>query len=293
MKTEQKPEVKPAEAESTIVVSSSEDDAKTLGGVGKTEEQEAAQKPKEEKPEDNAQENGHSKPRKKNSAKERIQGLVRDSKDKDDRIAELEEKLEERKPEKANEDAKEPNIDNFDTYAEYEEALAAHETKEAQAPETKKAADNQEAPKEVEKRLNDAYKDLDPLLDDARDTHEDFNDIVGNNELQISIELMETLTSFDDNAGEMLYELAQDPDRLSEISGMSEKEQLKELIKVEDNLGKPKKASVKKHSNAPEPIEVLDGGSDKVKSLDDENLSFEEHQKLLNSRKATSRGGYL
>lgn len=287
-------EVEVKETESTIVISSSEDDAKVIAGVGEEAEAEQEAAPEGETPKDEPKENGHSEPRKKNSAKKRIQGLVRDNKSKDETIAELQKKLDERdeKPEGQGYEGAdgEPNIDDYDTFSEYEEALKAHEGKEAQVQEK----DEPKGGDDIQVKAQEAYQELDPMLDDARDKHEDFQEVIGNDELQITVELMNNLTAFEDNAGEILYDLAKhDPDKLAEISALPYRAQIRELIKVEDNLGKPKKAPVKKHSEAPEPINVLEGGGAEVKSLDDDDLSFEEHQKLLNSQKVHARGGFL
>jgi hypothetical protein len=68
----------------------------------------------------------------------------------------------------------------------------------------------------------------------------------------------------------------------------------RELIKLELELETGnKKAKTVRTTKAPEPIKPVSGGSATAKSLNDDNLTFEEHEALLNAQRKQTAGGFI
>ena len=160
--------------------------------------------------------------------------------------------------------------DDFDSYEEYLDAMA----EEKPEPKQDISMDNRVA----------------DMFEDGNEEYEDFNEKVKAPDLALTEELFSNVLE-SENPAEVVYYLANNKDLTQKIAKLSEKQQIKEIAKIELSLGeKEKKVEV---SKAPKPIEPLDGGRQPIKSLDDDDLPYEEYEKLLNSKRKANVGGFL
>lgn len=258
-----------SETENEIVVESTEatieagtEEIEKPSGEDEIQDAEKESKPEtEQKPEDPAEskEKDTEKPKRKTRAQKRIERQQK-------RIKELEDALAQKKQEPEDE----VSIDDFDTYDEYEEALKKREGE---------AGQKVEAPK-PDPRIG--Y-----LLEDGAEVYDDFEAAVTANDLVISQDLLEEILE-SDKAPEVAYYLAGNKKEAESISNMAPRQIAREVAKIELKLsGKPKP---KIKTDAPPPIDPVSGTSSNAKSIDDDDLSFEEHEKMLNESKRSSNG---
>ena len=279
------------EVEDTIEVQSLEDDMQGYSDEN-SEDQVSDDTQDEENPDDESKDENEETPKKekKPRAKKRIQELAKKNKELERELEELRKQSTADVQGNGDKSSTIPDIDDFDSFDEYEEALEKYEQDKLAVK------DKVDTPKEDNDtdRISTAYEELDVMLDDARDKYDDFDEVIMQESLPITVELMESLVEFDE-AGEMLYYLANNPKKLDELAGLTEKQIIRKLGVLESDFasGKVKKAKKVKVSSAPDPIDPVDGGQHIVKSLDDDDLSYEEHEAMLNKSKPQSRGGWL
>ena len=218
--------------------------------------------PDGEKEGDKAEDKAEEKPKhKKSRAQKRIERQQRDNKA-------LREEIERLKALQQEDKVIDP--DDFDSYEEYLDAMA----EEKPEPKQDISMDNRVA----------------DMFEDGNEEYEDFNEKVKAPDLALTEELFSNVLE-SENPAEVVYYLANNKDLTQKIAKLSEKQQIKEIAKIELSLGeKEKKVEV---SKAPKPIEPLDGGRQPVKSLDDDDLPYEEYEKLLNSKRKANVGGFL
>lgn len=178
------------------------------------------------------------------------------------------------------EEAKELSPLDFETYEEYEEALNK-QTKRAEP----KA--EQLASKNVDIAFETAVRKLDDVFDDARDKYDDFDDVIRNPQVNITRDMVLTLSELD-NAGEVAYYLAQHSKESSKIAELSPYRQAIELGKLSDKLLNPPKVE-KKTTKAPEPISPVGSGGD-VTQKDPSKMSFKEYEAYMKSQ--TKKNGF-
>ena len=156
-----------------------------------------------------------------------------------------------------------PLKEDFDDEDDYIEALTDWKI------ETKLKASQEKVVQEIEDKdeqqaVADAYEGLDDAMDKGKEKYEDFNDLVLNEDLIVSPELTEILLDTE-VPEDIMYYLASNPDESERISGLDPLRVAKEVGKIEVKLAKaaekevkeevkPKSNSLKKQSNAPEPI---------------------------------------
>ena len=215
------------------------------------------------------------------------------------RIKELEKELEEKSTtheadESGNKNSSEaPDIDDFDSFDEYEQAKAKYESKEDTKKEEPKKADDKTTAEVA--HADEVYNDLVILLDDVADKYEDFKQVTENENLILSIDLMEDITDFEDSAGELLYYIAKDPALSKELSELTPKQRMRKLVLLEDKIenGAVPQARKIRESKAPEPIEPISGSRHSVKTIDDDDVTQEEMDAFVNSKSRGTRGGWL
>ena len=172
-----------------------------------------------------------------------------------------------------------PVSDNFATYDEYLEALADFkaEQKIAEIDEKRRQAeiDNQHK-SEIERQTERRHA----LLDEGESKYVDFEEVVSASKLQIAepayLAILES-----DISSDLVYHLAKDAAEADRISKLSPYAQAKEIGKIEDRL-LAKKPVIK--SNAPPPINPVNGSKDFTKSFED--MSVAEYEAEARKRGA-------
>lgn len=213
--------------------------------------------PEEKKVEDKP-EVAEQKPKRKSRAQRRIERVTKEN-------AELRKQLEGK--------ADDISIDDYDTYEEYEQAQADAENNSSD-----------------EKAVEYDKDDLSDVIADGNDKYEDFQELTGDKNLPLTEEILADVLE-SEQATDIIYHLAQDKEKTLEIAQMTPRERKKALLRIEIELeSKPNVVKKRKASNAPDPITPVSGNSSRPASIDDDDLSFAEHEKLLNSQKQSSGG---
>ncbi len=220
----------------------------------------------EAKPEESEQ-----KPKKPSRAERRIRRQQEENK-------KLKEELERLKAERAKAYAlKEPSVDDFDSYEEYQEALDRYEAKQ---DETKEEPVDESAPSLDTELLHD-------VLEEGAEKYDDFNELTMAKDLPLTADILDDVIG-SENAADIIYYLAKNKEETKDIAGMSDKERTKALLRIElgledktINVGAKKKVS----SKAPEPITPIEGGTERPVNL--EEASFEEYEKLTQAKRRT------
>jgi hypothetical protein len=173
-----------------------------------------------------------------------------------------------------------PNPDNFETHAEYVEALTDWKTdqkfkaRDDEAMKAKAATDHEQLIKAHRDRV-DAFKGKTP---DYEETIEAVGD------MPMSLTLQEILVT-SENGPELIYELAKDPkefERVARLGPVAVAIEIGKLLgKVTAAASPEKKPEPKKLTNAPKPIEPVGGSKAKVaKSISDPSLSQAEYERI-------------
>jgi len=267
------PKEEETEVNEGFEIHSNESDMKKLGiDVEEQESSEVKPDAEVEPQKEEAVKTEEKKP-KKSRAQRKIERQNRELKQANERIAELESKPQ------AKEDAPILDADDFEDYDEYLEALASQ--------------DEEPKPKEAEKKEEKPQADnrIDDMFEDGIEDHEDFDKLVRDKDLKISEPLLNEILEAE-NPSDVAYYLATNKELSEKISSMTPRQIAKEVVKIELILEDKPQKSVQV-SKAPEPITPLEGNSSKQKSLNDDNLSFEDHEALLNKRAVANAGGFI
>lgn len=247
-----------------IVIETAQDDIKNAGIVidePKMQESKPEKEAKEEAPKE-------EKPQKKSRAQRKIERQnqeIRDLKQENEKLAK-----QESKPKKVKEEVSEPNAEDFETYEEYEEALASHK-KQAVVEEPEK---DKPQPKEDKRIAN--------MREDGAEDYEDFNEKVSDPQLPLTQTMLnEALDT--ESPQDIVYYLASNKDITKKIASMSEDKQKREILKIEVLLEQkekePKKEDKVRVSKAPEPINPLNGGTETVRTPETAE-SYSEYENL-------------
>ena len=164
----------------------------------------------------------------------------------------LKEKLEQYQPRQAPERSGEPKPEQFKTYEEYLDKLTDWKV-------DKKLADMQEkSARKQQEESQQSYesKARDNLLK-AADKYDDFEDVVTNPKMTITVAMRDALGE-SDIGGEIAYYLGQNLKEADAIAKMSPVAQIKAIDKLEQKLSSPPKVS-----QAPAPADVVGKGRTK------------------------------
>ena len=264
--------------DSEIVVETVEDDMRKHGVLQEEEKQDAGATDDDQKAET---EEKPKKQRKPSRAERRIRAQQ-------ERIKELEKKVSENEKaeEKPKEKPQEPNIDDFETYEEYEEELNKYEES---LNDRESDSSKEEAPKQ-ETTLD--QNEINMVLEDGIEKYDDFKEVVLDDTLPLTEEAL-SLAIESDKAEDILYYIGIHKDYAEEIAGLSGMALAKEIGKLEVLVDKEVKKSGKKQTKAPEPIKPVDGGGVTPKTMDDDDISYEEYEKLLNKSINSDTTGFL
>ena len=274
MENENKEEVKVENSneDTGIVTHSLESDMKDLGVTVDEESIEPVQAQKEEVIKE--------QPKKMTRKERRVQKLANENKKLKERLAEVESKQSEQT---VKEEVSEINIDDYDSFDDYEKALQEQEK-------TLKEKDTAQKEELTESNLD--YEAQQDMLEDGIEDYEDFEKLVTAPDLALTEDVLSIVLE-SDTASDIAYYLATHKDETREIAEMTPRKMQKALLKIEMKLeASPKQKSVQT-TNAPEPIKPVSGQSVKGKSLNDSDLSYEEHEALLNARTANNAGGFI
>lgn len=181
-------------------------------------------------------------------------------------------------PEAVAQDAK-PDLDNFDTYEDYLEALTDYKAKQIvkehlskQAEESKKSKEQQEYEKTISAHQN--------RINEFKAKVEDYDDVIEEvADVPVSL-AFQNLIIESDNGPELIYELAKDRETLERLNSLPAMQLARELGRIEAKLSKPQKEE-KKVTSAPAPIKPVGKKTSGVKkSIYDPNLSQAEFERL-------------
>lgn len=253
---EEKPEEKPEEAPEKK----------------KVEDQEA-----EEEEEAAASDEEPAKPKRRSSAKQRIDELTA-ARRSAERVAELErnradrlaEALASRQPQPQAQPQAAPKQDDFENYDEFLVAKAKHEVRHELRAELQEA---QQRGRESQQqtRAREAANAFNTRAADARARYEDFDEVAFSD-----VNITDTMTQVIVNAEkgpDIAYFLGSNPERAAQISSLSPLDQAREIGLIEASLDLPKKTT-----NAPKPAKTLAKGNAGVKSTL-ENCSYDDYKK--------------
>lgn len=269
----------------------SEDDAESDSDES---EDESESDDESESEDDESKDELEEKPKRKSGFKKRIDKLNKRVSDRDSEIDSLRRQLatkdipkqREENPAEPNPipDSEAPNMDDFDEYSDYVNALTDHKVKIALA------ADKVEQVKQREqtaftKQVSDfqaKVKDFSAKVEDFDELVHDLDDVPTSPGLQKAI--IES-----DMAPEIMYELAKNPDEYKRVNQLTDSGIQRALGRIEAKLELSKKSSpkpvVKKKSKAPNPLEKIGTkGKGTAKSINDPNLSQKEWEKLRNEQ---------
>ncbi len=238
-----------------------------------TIEAEPEVKEPEKKEDENPQPNEEEQPRQKSRAQKRIEALAAEKR-------ELLRQIDELKQAKA--PIKELDPEEFDDYDDYLEAVE----KQSAAPQKD---ENDPAAAYVDP-LADFRDELESKFDEGRDAHADFDDKIKAMPL-LTVDMLQAITESDD-AGEVAYYLAHNPDVAEKMSKMTFGKMAIEIGKIETTLRNPVKEEAKqppkpKQTQAPEPISPVGGNGEYQKPVED--MSFAEFEKSRNAEQSAKK----
>lgn len=188
----------------------------------------------------------------------------------------------------------EPDPSNFDTYDEYLNSLS--DWKAGKSPRSQSKQD-QGAPKqqgnndgaEDDDGFAEVLEDVQAAFEDTREQYDDFDEVIGQQDLSITRDMVKALADTDDPGG-IAYHLGTNKAEAARIAALSPIAQAKEIGKVEAMLqSKPPKRG-KKTTQAPDPIEPVRGADSSV--ADPSNMSFDEYETAMNEREMKRGRGF-
>lgn len=170
---------------------------------------------------------------------------------------------------------KELNPDDFEDYDDYLVAIAE--------PEKKPAKQDKKPPYD---EMAIVIEQVQEKFEDVREKYPDFNEKVTNPDLAITPDMLKVINESDD-AGEVAYYLANNPDEAKRLASLSTSRVAIEIGKIEYKLSRPEKVEIKpqlkqKTTNAPAPITPVGGTDEYVKSASE--MSFSEFEKHRNDQ---------
>lgn len=173
-----------------------------------------------------------------------------------------------------------PIADNFDTHAEYVEALTDWKTEQKFKEREQKAekANLQSERQKLVTAYNERAKSFAEKNDDYFDVIEAVDDI------PLPTTLQEIILS-SENSAELTYELAKNREELARICKLSPLAVAREIGRIEARLLKAsenKTVEPKKITSAPTPIETVGKGSSGAirKSISDPEIPFKEYERI-------------
>ncbi len=223
---------------------------------------------KDEESNDKDQEDENSRSKKLSRKERRIQRLANENK-------KLREELENLK--KNSNEPGEPNIDDYESYDDYLKAIKESESK-------KDSVDYDFEKIEAQQEL----------LANGKDSYDNFEELVCAEDLALTQDILDNILEMD-YPEDVAYYLATHKDETRKIAEMPQKKMIKSLIEIEVKIEKSQKKSTSKAkvTNAPDPIKPVNGSAAKAKTINDNDLSFEEYEAMLHAQTTKTNGGFL
>lgn len=194
--------------------------------------------------------------------------------------AELEATNKEREAEKVGEIGPKPNPADFDTDADFIEALTDWKVNQSEAKrksdDAKQARAAAENAQKAAKEKRD--KEFRESIDDAIERYPDFKETVFREEIPINQRTIDISANFG-NTGDIMYFLGKNPEKARELVEMSTIEATIALTQISNDLRK----KINKTPNAPPPIKPVNGTADVV--VDESKLSDDEWYKRRQSQR--------
>lgn len=232
----------------------------------------------------------------------RIDRLTKRAAEAERRAQELERQLQGGKGKQTEDGAtpgEEPDPANFDDYDEYLDALtdwkAGKAPADRQSPKQDKgkqgdqAAGDDTPAAEDDPDYREALEDVQEAFSDSRSAYEDFDEVIGQQDLQITRDMVKAMADTDDPGG-IAYHLGKHKDEASRIAALSPVAQAKEIGKLEAMLAAKPQQPGKKTTQAPDPIEPVRGTDSTTTSP--QNMSFDEYEKHMNEKEQRRGGGF-
>ena len=220
-------------------------------------------------------------PKKLSRRERRLQKQANENRELRERVAELESKQSEQP---AKEDVPEINIDDFESYDDYVKALEKQEESPKEEAKTEPKKSNTETVLDEE-----AQQDM---LEDGIEDYEDFEELVMADDLALTEDVLSHVLE-SESSSDIAYYLATHKDETRDIAKLSPRKMAKAILKIEMKLESSPKQKAVRTTKAPEPIKPVSGNSVKGRSLNDDDLSFEQHEALLNGRATSNAGGFI
>jgi hypothetical protein len=195
------------------------------------------------------------------------------------------------KPE-AQDDEGEPDPSEFDSYDEYLDALAdwkADQKIGAKGKKEDKAAaddDNGSNKDDQDTEFTEALEDVQDAFSETRKTHKDFDEVIGQQDLQITRDMVIAMADSED-PGAIAYHLGKNKREAARIAKLSPIAQAKEIGKIEAKLAAKPQQPGKKTTSAPDPIDPVKGSDSTSKAPQD--MDFAEYERTQNEKE--QRGG--
>lgn len=248
-----------------------------------TEETEASEATEESEEQEDSEESVEEKPKKKGGFQRRIDKLNAKAAAKDAEIERLKSLLSEKNGEKPVEQEKpvkaegKPSADDFETHAEYVEALTDWKL-EQREKEAKEKAEQMRAKSEAETVM----KSHSERVAQFSEKHEDFHEVLeGVDDIAPSLVLLQLIVS-SDNGPELMYELAKNREEYERINKLSPIAVARELGKLESKLAAPaseQKQEQKKLTKAPKPLEPVSKAAKTASTKSPDSMNYEEFKK--------------
>jgi len=163
--------------------------------------------------------------------------------------------------------ADKPKVENFETEADYLEALTDWKVEQGFRTEREKVS-KEVATVDEKKAIDETYQELDEICEKGRTKYADFNELVLTDDFKFSdAELAAILLS--DTAEDVLYYLGKHPEEAAEIAKLPPLKVAHEFGKIEARLHAPPPR--KRTTNAPEPITPVKTTGVTEKALEDMN----------------------
>lgn len=144
-----------------------------------------------------------------------------------------------------------PQLEQYESYDQYVEALA-----EWKYEERAKADQERQSRQQQEQTQQERLRSFQQRAQTVRETHPDFDQVVGNPALPISQAMADAAYS-SEKGPEILYHLGQNPQEAEQIYRMSPVEAAMAIGRLEASVSRP----ARNQTGAPPPIEPVEGGS--------------------------------
>jgi hypothetical protein len=170
-----------------------------------------------------------------------------------------------------------PHPDNFDSHAEYVEALAEWKLERKLQERDTKAKEDQ-----LKQEFEAKTKAFQGRLESFKEAHDDFDDVIEDvDHIPMSITVQEAILSSDNGPG-LMYELAKNPEEYARICQLPATQALRAIGRIEarmENASAPKKEI--KTTKAPKPINPVGAKTGSTrKSIFDPDLSQDDYERL-------------